>query len=180
MPLRSSKVPPLRIAATSEGVSTFAMVVSVSVSPSGSAYQRLHLHDTAPTLSPITSLTGYPSARSIRAGGCLPHLRDHPEGLVAPRHPLHVVEGVPEGLGPVLPGRPRRVRREGDVLEAEERMVDERRLLDHDVEPRRGDLLREQRVAQGLLVHDGAAAGVDEDGVLLHHRELARAHHLAC
>ena len=66
-----------------------------------------------------------------------------------------------------------------DVLEAEERVVDEWRLFHHDVEPRGGDLLRQQRVAQGVFVHDGAATRVDEDRVLLHHRELARAHHLA-
>src|SRR5712691_10522415 len=82
----------------------------------------------------------------------LSQLGDDPERLVASRHPLDVVEGVPESLGPVLPGRSCRVRSERDVLEAEERMVDERRLFHHDVEPRGGDLLRQQRVAQGVFV----------------------------
>src|SRR3989442_9071375 len=87
-------------------------------------------------------------AMAVLLAQCLPQLGDDPERLVAARHPLDVVEGVPESLGPVLPGRPGRVGREGDVLEAEERVVDERRLFHHDVEPRGGNLLRQQRVAQ--------------------------------
>src|SRR5262245_20112006 len=79
-------------------------------------------------------------AMAVLLAGRLSQLGDDPERLVAARHPLDVVEGVPEGLGPVLPGRPRRVRREGDVLEAEEGMVDERRLLHHDVEAGGRDL----------------------------------------
>src|SRR5437667_8089682 len=55
-------------------------------------------------------------------GGALPHLRNHPERLLAARHPLHVVEGVPERFRPVLPRRPRRVRRECHVLQPEERV----------------------------------------------------------
>src|SRR6266511_4690654 len=72
-------------------------------------------------------------AMDVLLAWLLSQLGNDPERLVAARHPLDVVEGVPEGLGPVLPGRSRRVRRERDVLEAEERMVDERRLFHHHV-----------------------------------------------
>src|SRR3989304_7553073 len=119
-------------------------------------------------LSPISPIP--PTAKELqsavippmipRRAPALPQLGDDPEGLLAPRHPLDVVESVPEGLGPVFPGRPRRVRRERHVLETEERVVDERRLLDHDVEACRGDLLREQSGPQRPPVPDPKSAGV--------------------
>src|SRR5881397_3042791 len=88
---------------------------------------------------------------------------------------LDVVEPVAEPLRPVLPGRAGRVRREGDVLQRVERVIGLRRLLDQHVEPGRQDLSARQRLMERRLVHDGPAAGVDEDGGLLHHPELARA-----
>src|SRR5712691_8061255 len=109
----------------------------------------------------------------------LPELRDHPQRLVAGGDPLDVVERVAERAAPVLPRRPRHVGRERDVLELEERVVLSRRLLEHDVEPGGEDLSRRERPVEGLLVHDGAAARVDEQGARLHHRELVAAHHAA-
>src|SRR2546428_11739183 len=61
-------------------------------------------------------------------------LRDDPERLVAGRDTLDVVEGIPEAALPVVPRRPRHVRRERHVLEGGERMVGGRRVVHHDVE----------------------------------------------
>src|SRR5260370_15013546 len=108
-------------------------------------------------------------AMDVLLGWWLSKLGNDPERLVPSRDPLDIVERVPESLGPVLPGRPRRVGREGDVLQAEERVVDERRLLHHDVEARGPDLPRPPPVAQGLVLPAPAPAPADEARVLLHH-----------
>src|SRR3989475_665419 len=102
--------------------------------------------------------------------------RDDPERRPAGGHPLDVVERVAEGLRPVLPGRARHVRGDDHVLEAEEGMVRRRRLLGHHVEPGPTQVAGRDRLLQRRLVDHGAAARVDEDGVRLHGRELARGH----
>src|SRR6266545_3724905 len=105
-------------------------------------------------------------------------LRHHPERRAAGLHALNVVEAVAVRLRPVVPRRPGAVRREGDVREREERVVLGRRLLHHHVEAGGGDRPRRERLIQRVLVDDRAAAGVDENRAALHHRELARGHHL--
>src|SRR5712692_7432464 len=84
-----------------------------------------------PRRSPRATRRGLSRQGGASTRASLPHLRNHPEGLLPARHPLHVVERVPERFGPFFSRRDRRVRREGDVLQTEERMVDERRLLGH-------------------------------------------------
>src|SRR6266566_1653908 len=80
---------------------------------------------------PTASRADAPSARNLRriiggppVGGqsLWRQLRDHPLGRAAGGHALDVVEAVAEARGPVLPGGPGRVRREGHVGEREERV----------------------------------------------------------
>src|SRR5438128_11943857 len=110
--------------------------------------------------------------------GLAAQLGDDPERRPPGLHALDVVEAVAVRLGPVVPRRPGAVRGERDIRKREERMVLGRRLLDHDVEARSGDRARLERLMERVLVDDGAAARVDEDRGLLHHRELARRDHL--
>src|SRR5712692_9865200 len=72
--------------------------------------------------------------------GRLPQLRNHPERSVAAGDTLDIVKGVAEAPPPALPRRARHVRRDRHGLEREQRVVQGRRLLEHDVEPRAGDL----------------------------------------
>src|SRR5438132_6795894 len=84
-----------------------------------------------PSMSPAHVFIPLPIGGEGRVRGRLaaplPHLRNHPERFLPARHPLHVVEGVPERFRPVLRRRPRRVLRESHVLQPEERVVDEGR-----------------------------------------------------
>src|SRR4029450_6389359 len=66
----------------------------------------------------------------------LAELRNDPHRAVAAGHALDIVEGVAEGLGPVLPGGTRHVRGDGDVRRGVERMPGLSRLLLHHVEAR--------------------------------------------
>src|SRR5262245_52814924 len=91
--------------------------------------------------------------RMATALALLPELRDQPERAPARRDALDVVEGVAEGLRPVLPGRPRHVRRDRDGVELEERVIRPGRLLDHDVEAGARDLPRRERLVERGLVH---------------------------
>src|SRR2546428_3223829 len=65
-------------------------------------------------------------------------LRDDPERLVAGRDTLDVVEGIPEAALPVVPRRPRHVRRERHVLEGGERVGGGRRRVATGREARAG------------------------------------------
>src|SRR6266545_3459598 len=109
----------------------------------------------------------------------LRQFRDDPARPLARGHTLDIVETVAEARRPGLPRRARRMPRERNVGQGEERMVRLRGLLHEDVEAGPRDLLLGERAMEGVLVHHRSAARIDENGTRLHKAELARAHHVA-
>src|SRR6516165_11927691 len=86
------------------------------------------------------------ASKKAELPGSAPQFGDDPERLLAAGDALDVVEGVAERLLPVLPARPRHMRRQDDVLQGEELVLGCGRLLDHDIKPGPADPLGDQRV----------------------------------
>src|SRR5215471_1607566 len=101
---------------------------------------------------------------AMRSAVALRELGNDPARPRARGDALDVVEAVSEARRPVLPRRPRRVRRQRDVGQGEKRMARLGRLLYEHVEAGSRDLLLGQGMQERILVHHGTAAGVDEDG----------------
>src|SRR5207249_3704127 len=82
--------------------------------------------------------------------------------------------GLPEEDPVALGSHEAQVRRQHDVVEAEERVAIRQRLDVEHVQRGAGDAARAQRVQQRLLVHDRLARGVDEERARFHEGQVAR------
>src|ERR1700761_6105278 len=109
----------------------------------------------------------------------LEKLRDHPQGWLAARDSLDVVEAVAQPRNVTLERRSSEMRREDDIVELEQRVVGRRRLLVEYVEAGAEQIARTQRGRHRLLVDDGSTRGIYDDRRLLHQREFLGANQVA-